>query len=480
MAEQSLKDKTKIALYWKTTEQFANYGIQFIIGVAMARMLSPTDYGITALPAVFIALAGVFVGPGFGEALIRKPELKEEDLSTAFYYSFSVGLFLYIVFFFASPLIADFYNMPILIPLTRVTALSFLYGAIGTPQSILLNRHLDFKTPAKITITCQILSGVVGVTMAYTGYGVWALVISSLVAGVIRQITLLFAVRWYPKTRWSKKSFKYLWGYGNKMIIASLLETGYQNITPMIVGKYYSPAALGEYNRAKSYANLPSFNVFAVIRQVSFPVLAKIQDDETRLIATYRRMIKMSAFLIFPLMMLLAALARPLIIILVTNKWEGCIILLQLICFSMMWLPVHALNLNILRVKARADLFLKLEIVKKILGLLIMCCFLPFGLVAFCAASIASSIVEVYINSWYTGKIYDFGFWKQIKDLFPIWALSVSMFVLVLLVNSFIPNLWIQAILGAFLGTTIYLGCAYIFKFSELQDIKDLLINRHK
>ena len=207
MAEESLKHKTKKGLFWKTAEHFTSQGIQFIIGIAMARMLSPTDYGITALPGVFLALAGVFIGPGFGEALIRKPDLKEEDLSTVFYYSFGVGIFLYIVLFFAAPLIADFYDMPILTSLTRVTALSFLYGAIGTPQSILLNRNLDFKTPAKITVTTQIIAGIVGVTMAYTGYGVWALVISSLVSGLIGQISLLIAVRWYPKTSWSKESY---------------------------------------------------------------------------------------------------------------------------------------------------------------------------------------------------------------------------------------------------------------------------------
>lgn len=475
MAEQSLKDKTKKALYWKSAEQFAYQGIHFVIGVAMARMLSPSDYGISALPAVFLALAGVFIGPGFGEALIRKPDLKEEDLSTAFFYSFGVGVFFYIVLFLSAPLIADFYETPILTPLTRVAALSFIYGAIGTPQSILLNRNLNFNAPAKITIVTQIIAGFVGIIMAYFGYGVWALVISSLVGGITRQMSLLFAVRWYPKTGWSKSSFKYLWGYGNKMIMASLLDTGYNNITTIVVGKYYSTAALGEYERAKSYANLPSYNLFTVIRQVSFPVLAKIQDDESLLIATYRRMIRMSTFVVFPVMLLLAALAKPLIIIIVTNKWEGCIILLQLLCFSMMWLPVHALNLNILRVKARADLLLKLEIAKKLLGLIVMCAFLPLGVVYFCAAGIASSIVGVYINSWYTGKIYDFGFWKQIKDILPIFLLSITMFVIIIIINSFVQDFWIQTVMGTVIGPIIYVGGAYFFHLSELQDIKYLL-----
>ena len=221
--DESLTVKAKKALFWKSAEHFSNQGIQFLIGIAMARMLSPSDYGITALPSVFLALAGVFIGPGFGEALIRKPNLKEEDLSTAFYYSFCVGIFFYLVLFFAAPLIADFFEIPVLKPLTRVTALSFIYGAIGTPQSILLNRRLDFKTPAKITVITQIMAGVVGIVLAYIGYGVWALVISSLVSGIIGQLSLLIVVKWYPRTGWSHESFKYLWGYGNKMISLLLL-----------------------------------------------------------------------------------------------------------------------------------------------------------------------------------------------------------------------------------------------------------------
>ena len=478
MKEDSLKNKTRKALSWKAAEQFANQGIQFVIGVAMARMLSPSDYGITAIPAVFLALAGVFVGPGFGEALIRKPDLKEEDLSTAFYYSFGVGVFLYILLFILAPFIADFYATPVLTPLMRVTALSFIYGAIGTPQSVLLNRNLDFKTPAIITVSTQIIAGIVGITMAYTGYGVWALVISSLIAGLIGKLSLLIAVRWYPKAKWCRESFNYLWGYGNKMIVASLLETGYNNLTPLIVGKYYSTASLGEYNRARSYANLPSYNLFTVIRQVSFPVLSQIQDDELRLIGTYRRMIRMSAFVIFPIMTLLAALARPLVILLVTEKWAGCIILLQLICFSMMWLPVHALNLNILRVKARSDLFLKLEIAKKILGILVMCIFLPWGLIPFCAAGIGSSILSVYINSWYTGKLYNFGFVKQIKDLLPILLLSAIMFIIVYIVISVINSLWLQIFIGGLLGAGIYISGAILLQYEGLKDVLFILKRR--
>lgn len=474
MAE-SLKQKTKRGLYWKFAEQFSNYGIQFLIGIVMARLLTPSDYGITALPAVFMAVAGIFVEAGFSNALVRKPELKEEDLSTTFYYSMAVGLLCYLLLFVASPWIADFYNTPVLEPLMKVTALSFILSPISTPQNVLLRRRLDFKTPAKIAVIVKILSGFVGIAMAYTGYGVWALVISGLFSSVTGLIMTVYAVRWYPKTGWSKESFRYLWGYGNNMMVSGLLDTLYRNITPIIVGKFYSTADLGVYNRARQYAAMPSSNIHAVVREVSFPVLSKMQDDDERLIENYRRMIKLSAFVVFPLMMLLAALARPLIIVMITAKWEACIVLLQLLCFSMMWYPVHALNLNILTVKGRTDLFLKLEIAKKIVGLLVLCCALPFGLVVFCAAGIGSSIISLVINTWYTGKFYHFGFKEQMRDLAPVLLLSFTMFACVLSLTFVLPNYYLQILLGGLLGACIYIGGGKLFRLSEMEDFMFML-----
>ena len=441
----------------------------------MARLLSPSDYGITALPTVFMAIAAVFIEAGFSNALIRKQDLKEEDLSTTFYYSMTVGVVCYFLLFIASPWIADFYNTPVLESLMKVTALSFIFYPIGTPQNVLLRRKLDFKTPAKIAVIVKILSGIVGIAMAYKGYGVWALVISSLFASVFGLLMTVYAVRWYPKTGWSRESFHYLWGYGNKIMASGLIDTLYRNITPIIVGKFFSTADLGVYNRARGYAALPSSNIHAVVREVSFPVLSQIQDDDERLISNYRRMIKLSAFVIFPLMMLLAALARPLIIVMITAKWEACIILLQLMCFSMMWYPIHALNLNILTVKGRTDLFLKLEIAKKVVGLVVICGALPFGLVAFCSAQIGSSLVMLIINTWYTGKFYKFGFIEQMKDLAPILLLSFVMFASVLMLTFFIPNYYLQILLGGIMGLCIYIGGGIFFKFSEMNDLKYML-----
>lgn len=473
--KENLKQQTKKGLYWSFFNQFANYGMQFCVGIVMARLLSPSDYGITALPAVFMAVAYIIQNGGLSGALIRKTDLSEKDLSTAFYYSISVGIVLYVVMFFSARWIADFYNTPVLVPLIRVTALGFLWGPLGTPQNVILNRKLDFKTPTKISIISRIVSAIVGISMAFIGYGLWALVISGLLSSFLSLIMNWYVVRWIPKAGWSKDSFKYLWDYGNKMMASSLLDTLYNNIAPVFIGKFYSPAELGVYNRAQGYAMMPSQNVTGVIQGVTFPVLSRMQNDNEALAHNYRRMLKATAFIIFPIMMMLSALAHPLVITLVTAKWESCIILLQIICFSLMWYPVHAINLNLLQVKGRSDLFLRLEIIKKIVGVSILAITLPHGLIVFCCGSVVSSLIALVINTYYTGKLINVGYFKQMRDLLPIVLLGLVMFAMIHLSNYMIPNMLLQIICGGILGAIVYIGGAVLFKFSELDDVKYML-----
>lgn len=445
----------------------------------MARLLSPSDYGITALPAVFMSIAWIFQNSGLSDALVRKTDMKEEDLSTAFYYSIAIGVFLYLALFFSAPWIADFYNTPVLVPLIRVTALTFLWGPLNTSQNVILKRKLDFKTPAKISIYTKILSAIVGVSMAYMGYGLWALVISGVLSSFLGLVLSWLVVRWVPKTGWSKKSFKYLWGYGNKLIASGLLDTLYNNITPIFIGKYYSPSDLGVYNRACGYAAMPSQNLTGVIQSVTFPVLSKMQHNDEQLARNYRKILKATAFIVFPLMLMLSALARPLVLVMITSKWEPCIILLQLLCFSMMWYPIHAINLNLLQVKGRSDLFLRLEIIKKVVGVFIMAFTLPHGLVVFCCGTIVSSMFSLIINTYYTGKLISLGYFRQMRDLLPVFLLGMVMFVSVYITNSFIPSMVLQIVCGGMIGLIVYIGGAYLFRFSELDDVKYML-NRKK
>lgn len=475
MAEESLKRRTKKGIYWTFINQFSNSGLQFLVGVVMARLLTPSDYGITALPAVFIAIAMVFIESGFGSAMVRKMELSEKDLSTAFYYSITVGIVSYIVLFFCAPFIADFYNTPILTSLVRVTALSFIWIPLTTPQTIILKRRLDFKTPARIAITTKVIGAIVGIGFAYKGFGVWSLVIMHVVSSFLTFVQTWIAVKWYPTERWSKESFSYLWGFGNKLLASALIDTVYKNVTPIIVGKYYSPAHLGVYNRAKTYADLPSQQGTSILQQVTFPVLSKLQNDDDALRKNYRKMLKSSAFVIFPVMTLLSALSYPFVVLLVTEKWVDSVLLLQIICFSAMWYPIHAINLNLLQVKGRSDLFLKLEMWKKGIGLAVMICTLPLGLVYFVSAGVLSTFIALFINTYYTGKLINVGFLMQMRDLFPTYLLSIVTFMVVYTFNLFISNLWLQIIVGLIVGLIVYIGLAFVFRFSELNDVKYML-----
>lgn len=473
--EDNLKGKTKKGLYWSFFNQFSNYGMNFIVGIVMARLLSPSDFGITALPAVFMAIASTIQDGGLANALIRKKEVTNKDLSTTFYYSICLGVVLYLTLFLSAPLIADFYHTPILVSLIRVTAIGFLYSPLITPQNILLRRRLDFKTLTKISLVTRVFGATVGIVMAYVGYGVWSLVISNLLAGMFTLLIAWLVVRWLPKYGWSKESFKYLWGYGNKIMFSAIIENLYSNIAPVFIGKYYSPAQLGIYNRALGYASMPSQNITGAINNVSFPVLSKMQDDTEKLAYNYRRMLRLSAFVIFPIMLMLSALARPLVITMITEKWEHSIIFLQIMCFSMMWYPIHAINLNLLMVKGRSDLFFRLEIIKKITGISILLITLPMGLVPFCYGGIFSSMVALIINTYYTGKLIHIGYIKQMKDLLPIFSLSMFVWIVIHISNYFISNYIVQLIVGGSVGLIVYLGFAFLFRFDELNDVKYLL-----
>lgn len=474
MAE-TLKQQTKKGLYWTFFNQFANYGMNFCIGIVMARLLSPSDYGITALPAVFMAVAGILQSGGLSDALVRKTDFREEDLSTSFYYSIAVGIVMYLTLFFSAPWIADFYDTPVLVPLLRVTALSFLWGPLNSAQNVILKRRLDFKTPTKISLSTRVFSACVGIVLAYMGYGLWALVISGVLSSLLTVILNWFAVRWVPHTGWSKNSFKYLWGYGNKIMLSWGLSALYDNITPIFVAKFYSPADLGVYNRAQGYAAMPSQQVNGVIQGVTFPVLSKMQNDNEALARNYRRILRTTAFIVFPLMMMLSALARPLVLTLITAKWEACIILLQIICFSMMWYPIHSINLNLLMVKGRSDLFLRLEIIKKVIGVCILAITLPQGLIIFCYGTIVSSMISLIINTYYTGKLIKVGYWRQMKDLIPTLTLSFLLLGSIHFTNSLISNLYLQIICGGIVGFIVYVSGAILFKFEELNDVKYML-----
>lgn len=478
MQQDSLKNKTKKGLAWSMIERFATQGVQFLFGIILARLLSPDDYGIIAMPLVFLAIAQCIIDSGFSTALIRKPELTEDDLSTAFYFNIGIGILCYAVLFFSSPLIADFYHTPILSSLLKVTALAVLFNPLCAVQQAILTRKIDFKTQAIVSLSGAVVSGIVGLYMAYNGFGVWSLVFQQVGGYVMRTILLWVLGKWKPKRKWSWESFHYLWGFGSKMLGSGLLDTIYNNIYPIVIGKYFSAQDLGNYTRAQQFSSLPSSNVTGVLQRVTFPVLSSIQNEDERLARNYRKILKLSAFLIFPLMLILSAVADPLIRVLLSDKWEGCIILLQILCFSLMWYPIHAINLNLLTVKGRSDLFFRLEVFKKIIGVSIMVVTIPHGIIWMVSGGIVSSMISLIINTYYTGKLINVGYLKQMGDLLPIFGVSFAVWIIVHGSMMMSSNIYVQLIIGCLVGVIVYLVLAKLFLRTEWEDAMSMVPDR--
>lgn len=475
MPEQSLKQKTKYGLIWSSIERFGTQGIQFFFSIILARILSPTEYGIIAMPMVFLALAQCFIDSGFSSALIRKQDLKNEDYSTAFIFSVIVGSLCYGVLFVSSPWIANFYDTPILSKILKFTALVTLINPLCVIQQTILTRKLDFRTQTYISVFGAIISGIAGLWMAYHGYGVWALVVQQVGAAIFRLLFLWLMVKWRPSFRWSNESFHYLWGFGSKLLGVGLIDTTYNNIFPLVIGKFFSSQDLGNYTRAQHFADLPSVNVTGILQRVTFPVLSTIQDDDERLARNYRMILRLSAYCVFPCMIGLGAVTDSLVYCLLGEKWKGCILFIELICFSKMWYPIHAINLNLLEVKGRSDLFLNLEFIKKAIGIVMLCITIPMGIEYMVGGTIITSILCLGINTYYTGKIINCGFLVQMKDIMPSLLLSLAMFVVIRLMHICITDNLLHLALSFIVGLVFYVGFSYSMKMNELQYLLDLV-----
>jgi O-antigen/teichoic acid export membrane protein len=438
------------------------------------------------LLAIFLAVAQTFVDSGFVSALIQKHNSTETDYSTVFYFNIAVSVFFYLLLFFAAPLIADFYdtlskeNQQLLIDITRVSALIIVINSLSMVQSVKLTIAIDFKTKAKISLLSVIVSGIVGVVMAYYGFGVWALVTQSILYAILTTILLWIYVKWIPGIEFSWQSFKTLFAFGSKLLISGLIDKLYTNIYSLVIGKKFSANALGLYSRADQFSQFTATNITGIIGRVTFPILSTIQNDNERLRSIYRQYLRLSAFVVFPLMIALAALAASVVDVVLGDKWNGIILWLQLLCFASMWYPIHAINLNLLQVKGRSDLFLRLEIIKKIIGIAILIITIPIGITAMCIGGIAHSLIALVINTHYTGKLISIGFFKQMKDLLPSLIYSFSMGIMVFFVIKLIDNNVFKLIIGMVIGIAYYVFIAYLTKSKEYSYLLDLIKeNKH-
>ncbi len=466
----SLKQKTISGLTWSFIDQFVNQGLTFIAGIILARLLTPHEFGLIGMITVFIAVSEVFISSGFISALIRKKNCTDTDYSTVFYFNLAIGLFFFIILFFSATIISNFFKEPELKPILQVLGIILIVNSLSLIQRTILTKRIDFKLLARISVIASFGSGIIAIIMAFTGFGVWSLVAQRLSHQVLNSIFLWLWNQWKPLLIFSIQSFKELFGFGSKLLVSSLIDTLYRNIYYLIIGRYFSAQDLGYYTRADSFKNLPSQNLNRIIARVSYPVLSSIQDDKPRLKANYQKLIRSTMFITFVLMIGMAAVAEPMIITLIGEKWRPSIIYLQMLSFVGMFYPLHALNLNMLQVSGRSDLFLKLEIIKKILAIPIIIIGVFFGIKIMIASMMVNTLIAYYLNSYWSGRFIGYSFKQQVVDILPSFGLAMVMGVCI-----FMLGLILQLTPFFLLMVQILAGSAFIFLFCEITKFKDYL-----
>ena len=461
----SLKNNILYGLFWKMIERIGVQGIQFIVQVILARLLLPEEYGTVALITIFITVSNIFIQGGFGSALIQKKKVDNKDYSSVFYFNIIISIILYLVLFLLSPIVADFYNVDILKGLLRVQAFTLIIGSFGIIQNVIIQRNMDFKKLSYISFASIIIQGVVGISMAYSGFGVWSLVFSNLTSTLVTTILLWIVIKWKPMLSFSLKRLKSLFEFGSKILLSGLIDTIYNNLYSLIIGKVYSQKMLGFYNRGQNIPNLVITNINASIDGVLFPALSTYQDDKKRIRELTRRAIVTSSFLIFPAMFGLMAVSKSVIIILITDKWIDSVPFMQLSCIALAMWPIHTANLQAIKSMGYSNIYLKLEIIKKCLGIILIIISLPYGVYGLVLSSVISSILCTFINAYPNKKLLSYSFKDQLKDILPSLILSIFMSIIVYSITFLELGILITLIIQIFIGALIYILGAKIFKF---------------
>ena len=457
---ESLKQKTVKGVGWSFADNIANSGITFLVGLVLANILTPEEYGIMAMVTIFIAVSNSIVDSGFSNALIRKINIRSVDYNTVFYFNLIVSIFLYLILYVSAPAISVFFKEPVLVDVMRVIGWILIMNAFAIIPRTFFVGNINFKAQTKVSLIASVSSGVIGIGMALAGWGVWSLVGQQLSRQLLNTVFLWIFCRWRPLWEFSTQSFKELFGFGSKLLASGLIDTIYRDIYYLIIGRFYSAADLGQYTRASQFNTIFSSNLTSVVQRVSYPVLSSIQNEPERLLGAYRRVIKTTMLITFACMLGLAAVAKPLIVILIGEKWLPAVYFLQIICFSGMLYPLHAINLNILQVKGRSDLFLKLEIIKKIIAVIPIAIGIFYGIEFMLWGSVCTSFVAFFLNSYYSADLIGYPTLRQIKDVLPTFLVSLIvagiMWGLSFLPLSYYIILPLQLIVGLVLAYLIY------------------------
>jgi O-antigen/teichoic acid export membrane protein len=468
----SLKQKAFSGIIWKFVEQMSKGILGFGIGIVLARLLTPSDYGLIGMLAIFIALSTTIIDSGFDAALIQKRDRTEQDLNTVFWFNIFISSVCYIVLFFCAPLIAVFYSKPVLVQLLRVLGLNLIINSFNAIQQTQLTIKIDFKTTTKVSFTSSIAGGVIGIIMAYTGFGVWALVAQSVTSTIFSSIVLWVSSKWRPAFMFSFASLKGMFKYGSKLLFSAIYAIVLNNLYNIIIGRVYQAKELGIYTRAYQLPELISGTLNSVINSVTFPLLSSINHDRERMVSAYSKMLSMTAFIIFPAMTLIAILSHPFVEVLLTKKWIAIVPLMQYLCFARMMTPISALNLNILKASGRSDLFLWTDLSKVPLVVLNMIITIPMGIKYIAIGSVIVTIISYFINAYIPGKKFGYGAMKQIKDCSKIIIAVLIMSAVTVPLLYIIQNQILLLITGGGFGIFIYISIAYVLKIQELTELE--------
>ncbi|WP_099073952.1 lipopolysaccharide biosynthesis protein [Proteus alimentorum] len=459
-----LQQKTTNGLKWSAIERLITQAVQLSVMLILGRMLGPTVFGLIGMLAVFIAISQTLVDSGFSNALIRKKIKTESDYATTFYFNIFISFLCYSILYIISPYIAEFYKQPQLEILTKIQGLVVIVNAFSIIQRTKLTINMDFKTQAKASLFSICLSSVLSIYTAYLGFGVWALIIQILSFSILNTILLNIYLPWFPRKKFSNRAFSYLFGFGSKLLISSLIDTIYNNLYQIIIGKIFSANQLGLYSQANNLSYTPAMSLTAVIQRVTYPMLSQVKNNKEDFDSIYLLTLRLTALIIFPLLIGLGIIAQPFILIVLGEKWSYAATLLSILCIGYMLYPIHAINLNLLQVKGRSDLFLKLEIIKKMLVTIILIITVPLGIEAICIGIVIQSYLALLINTYYTGKLTSINIKKQFENLFPIWIITIICSLASWSLSFYFKNIYMQLILMLTITPSIYIISIRIFQ----------------
>ena len=471
----SLKTQTVKGVWWSLLEKYSSQGVSFLITLVMARILTPGEYGLIGMLAIFMALGQVFIDGGFANALIQKENRTETDYSTVFWINVSIGVLSYLILLVSAPAIASFYNQDILIPIIKIYGLNLILSSLAAVNKVKLTIDINFRTQLKISLISAVTSGITGIVCALKGCGVWAIVAQSNVAAAMTAILSFIFVRWRPSPIFSRESFRSLFSFGSKLLVAQIISTVYVYLYHLVIGKKYSKEELGLYTKAGLFGQMVSTNLTSAMTRVSFPVLSQVQNDDTQLTGAYRKFIGMVAFIVFPVALGVCGLARPLIISLITDKWLGCVPFIQILIFAYLCDGITIVNLNLLYVKGKSDIVLRLEIIKKTIAITLLFISVPYGIKAICLSQVLYGIIALILNTRNTKKLLNYGFLSQIRDLFPYFVFSLTIMAIALGLDYLINNSWIVLGLSIIICPTVYLLLCHVFKLKALYEMASIV-----